>query len=795
MAMHVEPVEFSGRQFNLLELSRILRRHWRVLALAIILCTGAGVAYALLAAPVYQSTARMLIDTRRAQLFSPQQSVVSSDTFDAASVESQVEVIRSENLARSVIRDLKLLDDPDFMPKSSGLGSMIMARIARLLGNESHPTAEDRVREALSRFGNNLKINRLGITYVIEISFSARTPQLAARIANGVAAGYIAGELDAKRETTRRATVWLQDRISELREQTFAADRAVQSFKADNNLVTIGRSLISDQQLAELSTQLTTARGLTAETHVRLEWAQRALKDGMPDATTIDSLKSDVLGRLRQQIVDLTAREQDWSRRFGRDNSASESLRTSLKQAQRAFEDELRRLAEVYRGEFEVAKAREEAIQTNLGHMLKVSADTDLKAVGLRELESSAQSYKGLYDSMLTKFMEASQQALLPTTDARIITAAFPPSGKSEPRTMIVLAVSGVLGLMAGLGVAFLREATDRVVRRPDQIEAATGAECLGLLTEIPAGKALPLPAVTCTGERQIRCTTLIERYSVIEPTSLFTETLRSIRVAIDVESGDQAQIIGITSTLPGEGKSTIALNLARLIAHGGHRVLLIDGDLRRRALTLGVSEAGAPALVEVLRGEVPVSDVLWQCPDTGMHFLPVGAYEGGRHMAELIPASGLAQVLSWTREAFDYVLIDLPPLVPVVDVRAANRLIDRFVLVAEWGQTTQDVIRTELAANRVIRDKLLGVVLNRIDPRFLKQIDANRGSRYGTYLQPSQPELAAQAVPTWRNAIPRMLASLRRGRSAPRRREQRGGAGQAPPAQASSTRHGGEAS
>ncbi|MFC6738597.1 AAA family ATPase [Methylobacterium tardum] len=206
---------------------------------------------------------------------------------------------------------------------------------------------------------------------------------------------------------------------------------------------------------------------------------------------------------------------------------------------------------------------------------------------------------------------------------------------------MIVLAVSGVLGLMAGLGVAFLREATDRVVRRPDQIEAATGAECLGLLTEIPAGKALPLPAVTCTGERQIRCTTLIERYSVIEPTSLFTETLRSIRVAIDVESGDQAQIIGITSTLPGEGKSTIALNLARLIAHGGHRVLLIDGDLRRRALTLGVSEAGAPALVEVLRGEVPVSDVLWQCPDTGMHFLPVGAYEGGRHMAELIPASG----------------------------------------------------------------------------------------------------------------------------------------------------------
>ncbi|MCJ2053872.1 AAA family ATPase [Methylobacterium sp. J-070] len=794
MAMHAESGEFSARQFNLLELSRIIRRHWRILSLAMLTCLGAGTCYALLAAPVYQSTARMLIDTRRTQLFSPQQSVVSSDTFDAASVESQVEVIRSENLARSVIRDLRLLDDNDFMPKSSGPVAMIMGRVAHLLGRDKQSSPDERVREALSRFANNLRINRLGITYVIEISFSARTPQLAARIANGVAAGYIAGELDAKRETTRRATVWLQDRIAELREQTFAADRAVQSFKADNNIVTIGRSLISDQQLAELSTQLTTARGQTAETHVRLEWAQRALKEGMPDATTIDSLKSDVLGRLRQQIVDLTAREDDWSRRFGRDNAASESLRASIKQAKRAFEDELRRLAEVYRGEFEVARAREDAIQANLGHMLKVSADTDLKTVGLRELESSAQSYKGLYDSMLTKFMEASQQALLPTTDARIITAAFPPSGKSEPRSVVILGVSSVLGLMAGLGVVFLREATDRVFRRPEQIEAATGAECLGVLTDVPTGKSSRLPALDSSGERQIRCQTLIERYSVSEPTSLFTETLRSIRVAIDVEGSDRAQIIGITSTLPGEGKSTVALNLARLIAHGGHRVLLIDGDLRRRALTLGLSESGAPALVEVLRGEQLVSDVLWQCPETGMHFLPVGTYEGSRHMAELIPASGLAQVLAWTREAFDYVLIDLPPLVPVVDVRAANRLIDRFLLVVEWGQTTQDVVRAELSANRAIRDKLLGVVLNRIDPRFLKQIHANRGSRYGTYLHRSDED-AGRADRTWRDAIPRMIASLRRGRSVPRRRDQRAGAPQLPPAQLPPQRHGSDAS
>jgi polysaccharide biosynthesis transport protein len=786
MATHVEPVELSSRQFSLLELSRIVRRNWRTLSLVMLICMGAGTCYALLASPVYLATARMLIDTRRTQLFSPQQSVVSSDTFDAASVESQVEVIRSENLARSVIRDLKLLDDPDFMPKTPSLVSTITARITSLLGIQPAPVSEDRLREALGRFAYNLKINRLGITYVIEINFSARTPQLAALIANGVAAGYIAGELEAKRDTTRRATVWLQDRISELREQTFAADRAVQAFKANNNLVTIGQSLISEQQLTELSTQLTAARGQTAETHVRLEWAQRALKEGMPDATTVDSVKSDVLGRLRQQIVELTAREQDWSRRFGRDNAASESLRASLKQSQRAFEDELRRLAEVYRGEYEVAKAREQALQVNLGHMLKVSADTDLKAVGLRELESSAQSYKGLYDGMLTKFMEASQQALLPTTDARIITAAFPPANKSEPRTSIVLAVSGVLGLMSGFGIVFLREATDRVFRRPDQIEAVTGAECLGVLTDVPAGKSSHLPVVTCTGDRQIRCNTLIERYSINEPTSLFTETLRSIRVAIDVEAGDRAQIIGITSTLPGEGKSTVALNLARLIAHGGHRVLLIDGDLRRRALTLGLSEASAPALVEVLRGEHPVSDVLWQCPETGMHFLPAGAYEGGCHMAELIPAAGLAQVLAWTREAFDYVLIDLPPLVPVVDVRAANRLVDRFLLVVEWGQTAQDVVRTELAANRVIRDKLLGVVLNRINPRFLKQIDANRGSRYGSYLQSSETSRTAPTASTWRNAIPRMLASLQTGRAPPRRRDARTGGSHAPPSRQS---------
>ncbi|MBE7200892.1 MAG: hypothetical protein INR70_24240, partial [Parafilimonas terrae] len=134
MATHVEPVELSSRQFSLLELSRIVRRNWRTLSLVMLICMGAGTCYALLASPVYLATARMLIDTRRTQLFSPQQSVVSSDTFDAASVESQVEVIRSENLARSVIRDLKLLDDPDFMPKTPSLVSTITARITSLLG-------------------------------------------------------------------------------------------------------------------------------------------------------------------------------------------------------------------------------------------------------------------------------------------------------------------------------------------------------------------------------------------------------------------------------------------------------------------------------------------------------------------------------------------------------------------------------------------------------------------------------------------------------------------------------------
>lgn len=276
------------------------------------------------------------------------------------------------------------------------------------LFSDGRPASEfEQTRKALERFEKNRTIKRLGLTYVMEIGYTSKDPRKAAKIANSIADAYIVDQLEAKYQATRRASVWLQDRIKELRTQASAAQRAVVDFKTANNIVDTGGRLMNEQQLAEVNSQLIMAHAATAEARARLDRMNDIQKLDVPDANVADALKNDTIVKLRAQYVDMASKESIWATKYGHDHLAAVNLRSQMAEIKKNIAAELKRIQESYKSDYDIAVTREESIKASLATAVSGSQLTNQAQVQLRELESNAQSYQAMYDNFLQRYMEA----------------------------------------------------------------------------------------------------------------------------------------------------------------------------------------------------------------------------------------------------------------------------------------------------------------------------------------------------------------------------------------------------
>ena len=457
-----------------------------VLAIAIAL----GLTYVLTTPPRFTASTTLMIDTKKVQLFQ-QQSIFSDLPIDASTVESQVEILKSETIALAVIKQLHLADDPEFVSGGGGLVGMLVGAVTGLFAS-SEPSSEFNLkRAAVAAFQSRLTIRRVGLTYVIVISFQSLSPDRAAEIANAVANAYIDDQLEAKFDSARRAGTWLQTRLRELREQASTAERAVVAFKNKNEMVDTGGRTINEQQLAELNSELVVARSRTAEARAKLDRVQSVLTSNSPDAavsaTVADTLKSEVISKLRSQYLELARREADWGLRYGATHLAVVNVRNQMRELQNSIRDELQRIAETYKSDFEIAKQHEDSVQTQLSQAVSQSQVTNEAQVALRELESNAQTYRALYDNFLQRYMESVQQQSFPITEARVITVGTRPLSKSSPKTMLVLGLATMVGLAFGFVAAAWRDFADRVFRTTHQVESILETDCIALVPVLDA--------------------------------------------------------------------------------------------------------------------------------------------------------------------------------------------------------------------------------------------------------------------------------------------------------------------
>jgi len=721
--------------------TEFIHRQRLVIVFVAALVVSLGFIYIFTTPPSYTADAQMIIDTRKVQLFQ-NQSVFGDVAIDSATVDSQIEILKSENIALSVIKDLRLTEDPEFTGQGFGLVGAIFDGIGYIVdffGSHEPPSQFSLERKAVAAFAKRLTIKRIGLTYVMNISFRSLNAQKAAQIANAVADAYITDQLEAKYQATRRASIWLQDRLRELRAQASAAEEAVIRYKAQHNIVDTGGRLTTEQQLAEVNSQIVQARAATAEAKARLERIEEIVRMEIPDATVADTLKNDVITRLRQQYLDYAAKEADWSARYGRDHLAAVNLRNQMREIRRSIVDELRRIAETYKSDYEIAKVREESIQKSMNEVVAQSQSTNQAQLTLRDLESTAQTYRALHDNFLQRYMESVQQQSFPITEARLISAASRPLEKSHPKTLLVLALAGIGGIVLGTGIGYLRDISDRVFRTAAQVEALLGVDVIAILPKLASAARDPSGAATETRlagdlaqERTIGGRTGILRYAADEPFSRFAEAIRSIKVSVDLNSDTkQGKVVGITSALPNEGKSTVAANFAQLVALGGGKVVLVDCDLRNPSLSRAITPNTTSGLLEVLTGAMPPDRALWTDTTTNLKFFPNVAKGRLAHTSDVLSSDAMRNFFDLLRQRFDYVIVDLPPLSPIVDVRSSAHLVDAFVLVIEWGETKIDVVQHALNVARPVYDKLLGTVLNKADMNSFGRYQGYSGKYY----------------------------------------------------------------
>ena len=726
---------------DLREMGRILRRRYKLVALPAVVLVGLALAYLSFATTLYTATSTVLVDPRRANVVETNQSVLSNFGTDDATIESQTLLIQSVAILARVVKKLQLTNDPEFMPKPG-----LLDPIRRLFstsgpsdGASPEDAAKSRSVEILQR---RMKVTRQGTTFLVDIAINSESPQKAATIANAIADAYFEEQVRAKYDATRIAANWLNGQIDDLKSRVVASEKAVEDFRSANNLMVSQGVTLNDQQITDLNNKLIAARVQTAEARAKYQQVQDIAKSGGDPGGINAAITSEMITKLRTQYAEIAKSEADLSSKYGARHPSVANVRAQRRDTQRLINEEIRRILDSTKHDYEMARSRETSLQQNLDQLQGVSTSSGQAQVRLRELQREAEANRTLYESYLARSKEATAQESLEMPDSRIVTKASIPLRPSSPKTMLILGLAVMLGVGAGSVLAFLVDYLDGRVKTLEQAEAIAGVPALAA---VPLIGARELAGLARRGRRELdrydpKTTKLLpaplqpplSRYAIDEPGTFFAEAIRAVRLALQRTMRSRpVKVVLVTSALDSEGKTTLATNLAQSMATLGIRTLLIDGDLRNPQTTRALCPRADAGLLEVAIGQVSPERAILTDHSTGLSVLPSTAIKEVEFITELMFSDRIVDVLDHLRHRYELIIINSPPLVPLVDGRALAELSDRIILALAWDQTPGEVLSHAIDLLSPVSDRIMGTVLTRVDLSRLQFYDYYRSSAY----------------------------------------------------------------
>jgi exopolysaccharide transport family protein len=695
-----EPLE---RTYDLRQYLNFAWRNWMFIVSVTALAFLIGVIDLLRATPLYTASTQVLLEAHESA--PGLEAAVSDRRFDMDSyLENQLAILKSDSLLRRVVVKERLADQ---RPVTKEAPSPDPSK------DVSNSAEEQAIGYGINSLRGALAISHSGRANVLNISITWDDPVRAAQLANAVADAYIVDQLDARLESAKRASGWLSDRLVELRRQLGDSEEAVANFRKAHGLTPSGPTVaLNDQQLTDLNSKLVTARTDAAEKKSRVDFLADLAGGKKPLDSLPDSMLSanSVMGALRGKLAEASQREADLLARYNRSYPGVVNVEAEKRDIERNIAAETQRVAETAKSDYALAKARLDAIEKAMNEATGQGALDNDDAVKLRELERTAAVNKTLFGDFLKKAKITNEQATFQARDVRVIIPAQA-GGQSFPNPRKVLLTALLAGLGLGVGGAFAMEMLRAGFTSPREVEQALGIPVLASVRRLKKselakdGKMIPVPF-----------------YQIQEPLSAFSESLRTLRSSIHMSDVDQPpRVIQVTSARPGEGKTTIAVSLAISAASAGRKVVLVDADLRHPAASRFFKLEKENGLVDLLTGAGNTDNVSRFYKDLRLTVIAAGSKS--LNAPDVLGSERMKALVSQLKETFDYVVVDTPPVGPVVDAVILANLADKTIFVVEWASTPRELVETSIKQISA-QKRVAGVVFN-----FVNQ---DRAQKYG---------------------------------------------------------------
>jgi capsular exopolysaccharide synthesis family protein len=694
---------------------------------------------------IYTASSSLMVGVPEARVLDIEQ--VLTRRFYGNDAEAEIEILRSRRLAEKVIENLGLLNHEEFNPSlrvpekrffdflrylnpKNWVPADLKRSVTEAMRGEVETvelTEEQQDRRTIDRAVNillgRLSATRIEYTNVIVISVRSLSPVLAARIANEFPEAYIEDQLQAKFDATRKATDWLMEQLGEQERKVAESERAVEIYREEHGLTKGAQTVLLTEQLSELNSQLIVARAQRVEVQARLEQVQRLLdneNEGIEASREV--LSSQLIQQLRNQEAEVLGRATELSVEFGPKHPRILQINAEIQDIEDRIDAEIRNIAVGLQNELELARAKADSLEQSLQEAETAAGAQNREAIQLRALEREAAANRALFETFLNRFKETSSTQGMETSDSRVISAAQVPAGPSYPNRKRIFSTFVLIGLLAGCALVIVLNQMNPGLLSPEQVERALGLHVIGLLPSLGSG-----------GQPHKH---LLENNS-----SAFIEALNSLRVSLQLSDPDAlAKVIMITSSVPEEGKSTLAITLAMMLGQSGKSVLLVDADLRRTGVErlLGLS-GDAPGLTDlVIEPEANMRDYIVRLEESGLDFLRSGkAWHASA--GDIFSSRRMENIIATLKEQYDYILLDSPPVMAVADARVIGQLADKTLFVVRWNKTPRKVARAALDLVFKSGADIAGIVLQQVDVKRYGRL-GHGGSgyyyHYGRYAQ-----------------------------------------------------------
>ncbi|WP_213268737.1 polysaccharide biosynthesis tyrosine autokinase [Hyphomonas sp.] len=712
----------SGAQdINLFDIKSLMgmiyRRFWLIFA-GFITVFGLVAYMTFTQTPTYRAQAVIQLDTNQINVIDLGELFSGVGGATTSVIDTEVRIIGSRTLLSRVAQEQNLIQDPEFnwtlQPRKESFVSSARKTVVGLLGgdtSEKDPFAgmtpaqkENALFEgAVGTLMNKVRVGRIGTTYLLTVEVTSTSPETAARLANEVAEQYRVQQLEKKYEATRKATEWLLERVTGLRDEVEEKEQNVERFRSETGLLEAQGTTLTEQQIAFLTGQRGQAQIEVDRARARYESMRRQIDSGAGVEGVSEVINSDLINSLKTQRSEILRRVAELETRVGDRHPDLISARNEVTDIERQMNAEMNRIAANLESDLQVAQAQLNSIQGEIGRSTSQLRGNNVSLVRLRELERDAETSRVMLEEFLARSKQTREQDALITADSSILSTASVPRAPASPRVFFNLLLGCILGVVIGAALAVVTELFDANISTAEDVEIKLGANPIG---SVPLIRTAGFLGLGQTSPADV----LVEN-----PLSAYAESIRYLRAAIAFSDLDsETKTVAITSSLPDEGKTSLALSLGRMSAMSGSRTLVIDGDFRRRQLTEMAGLKPETGLVEHLFGACQLSDAIVKDRKTMLDILPLSL--DGHTPHDVFGTRAFDELLERLRSMYDIILIDTGPLLLMAEARVVAGKVDKAILVVRWRQTTRSAARQSLTLLRNFNADLLGVTLNMVD-------------------------------------------------------------------------------